>query len=178
MSFIDYNPPAFPIIEGVRFKPVTNFPGYAVSDDGHLWSCKRSLDYWYKIVPSIHGPKSYRRVHFYEGGKQTDVMLHVLIAREFIGVIPKGYEVAHFPDRDTANNAVSNLVITTPKENCKHRKLHGTESCGTHIVTLEMAATIKKEFAAGKSKAQLAQFLELGHDTINKVLNGTYQFRE
>lgn len=39
----------FPQIEGVRFKHIPKFEGYAVSSDGHVWISRRGN--WRKMEP-------------------------------------------------------------------------------------------------------------------------------
>ena len=168
--------PAFPVIPGVRFVDCKYRAGYAVSDDGNVWSCVRGHE-WRRLKPTVVGAKQYRRINISRGKSLLCKMLHVIVAEHFIGDIPNGYEVAHFPSSDTSNNAASNLRITTPLENAHHRHLHGTDDCAP-LLTPEMAEQIRQLHSAGISKHQLAKDLKLGHRSIVSVLEGTYRFRK
>jgi hypothetical protein len=47
--------------------------------------------------------------------------LHRLVAKTFIGSIPKGWQVNHL-DKNRLNNSLENLEICTPYENMQHQK--------------------------------------------------------
>jgi hypothetical protein len=53
--------------------------------------------------------------------KHSNQYAHVLVAKAFIGDIPKGYEVNHI-DKNRANNHVSNLEIVSHRANVLHGK--------------------------------------------------------
>lgn len=73
---------------------------------------------WYFTVNLIDGD-----------GKRKTERIHVLVAREFIGEIPRGYHV-HHKDGNKQNNVVTNLEIIHPR---KH--WHETEKKNRNIIT-------------------------------------------
>lgn len=63
---------------------------------------------------------------------------HRIIYIAFNGEIPEGLQVNHI-DENKTNNAVSNLNLMTPKENCNYgtRNERGTEKKGKKVLCVE-----------------------------------------
>lgn len=116
------------------WKPVTDFPGYEVSDLGRVRSYRRSS------VPRILKPGHSRGGLKVKGtdlpttclvltlrrdGKTITKRVHQLVAETFVGPRPDGLEVRHL-DGDYTNNRLSNLKYGTKSENSLDAMRHGT----------------------------------------------------
>lgn len=125
----------------IIYKPIKDFPGYRVGNDGTVWSCikRRRLKgkwggtfsflskKWKRLKPC----KSWQGrlvVGLFPGNKQK--LIHRLVLESFIGNCPSGKQACHFPDRSPLNNHLSNLRWATPKENHADAVAHGTKGFG------------------------------------------------
>lgn len=82
---------------------ITDFPGYAVSSDGYVYSF-----YWKrKMSPKKH-KLGYRFVVLCRGAERVPKYIHRLVAEAFIPN-PNGYTEINHKDEDKTNNVVSNL---------------------------------------------------------------------
>jgi hypothetical protein len=147
--------PPFPEIQGVEFKHVENYHGYAVSNDGFVWTCKRTgprggdnpyRKDWIKVgTKSCYG---YMIVNLRNEAGSKPFRVNILVAKHFIGEVPDGMIVSHYPDQNKENNAASNLLITTQKINMEHKKEQGThqegEKHGMASVTEDDVRAIRK----------------------------------
>lgn len=137
------------------WKDITGFSGmYQVSNLGRIKSLKRVVPHpqskTMTIPERILKPNTvafgYQQVTLRNQGNRTMKYVHVLVAQEFIGAKPKGYEVNHI-DEDKTNNKLSNLEYLTAKENNNYgtriqrviaKNTNGKKSrslVGTHITT-------------------------------------------
>lgn len=104
-----------PIVIG---KQIPNFPNYAISKDGKVWSKRRSK--WLKLAKGKYG-----HLWVYLGrGNRGDV--HRLVLETYIGKCPKGMECRHL-DGNPQNNNLSNLKWDTHYNNMQDRIKHGTD---------------------------------------------------
>ena len=106
--------------------------------------------------------------------------VHRLVAAQFIGPIPEGYEVHHI-DEDKTNPYYKNLKICTPLE---HRREHATTSApipsspahhGDTVLTEDQVHAICKMLVDGKSFPQIREALHLygiTDDCIGKIAQG------
>ncbi len=109
--------------------PIPTFPGYGVTEDGRVWSCKRGE--WVEIKPSMGshkpGAQGYFKVGIWSAIGRKYPKVHTLVALAFIGPKQEGMQVNH-KDGDTFNNAASNLEYVTQGENSAHAYLHGLKA--------------------------------------------------
>lgn len=124
--------PPLPEQEGVRFRHMPGFPGYAVGDDGSVWSCKVTgagkgyTTAWRRRNPCPH-PSGHLRLHMRGPNcERVTMYVHRLVLEAFVGPCPEGMEACHDPDRDPANNRLSNLRWDTHRENVNDAIRHGT----------------------------------------------------
>lgn len=126
------NEPAFP----VEWKPVPDWPGYEVSNEGQV----RSL-----IGPGFARKKRrfprFKKAHIAKDGyarvslsdkrnRRTETwLLHRLVASVFLGN-GDGLDAAHL-DGNKVNNHVTNLRWCTRQENESHKINHGTRAEGS-----------------------------------------------
>lgn len=115
----------------VTLKRLEDWPGYAVSVDGRIWSCK---DYWggftypWKPLKTRPDPYGYARVNLYVKGKMFTRVVHNIIWKAFHGPVPEGYEINH-KDCDKMNPALGNLELMTHQGNMKQAWKDGLMDC-------------------------------------------------
>jgi calcineurin-like phosphoesterase family protein len=81
-----------------------------------------------KVKGRILKPKwqRYARVSLSKEGKQTDFLVHRLVALTWLGKCPEGMEVAH-GDKGKEDNSVRNLRYAMPSENHLDRRRDGVD---------------------------------------------------
>lgn len=115
-----------PNLPGEIWKPAVGYEGrYEVSNMGRFWSVRA------KVFPKAQvTEKGYLRVGIIsDDGHQCSKSIHSMVLTAFVGPRPNGLQTAHL-DGNPSNNRLSNLAWVTPKENCSHKKLHGTHRTG------------------------------------------------
>lgn len=163
--------------DAVEYRGIDGFPGYRVGNDGSVWSCWRTqgcgkglggkavlTDQWKRMTPTAETKKKTRTGgHLYltlcANGKRCRRFVHALVLLAFVGPRPDGMQACHFPDRDPANNAATNLRWDTRKANYADSVIHGTAQCGErhHLaqLTAELVRAIRAEYATGETSCRL-----------------------
>lgn len=152
-------------------------PGYAISEDGRVWSAvigrrrPRIGTEWKEMKPSPQ-----HRGHLavcLGGGDQRFV--HVLVLRAFVGPCPPKMECRHL-DGNPANNNLWNLCWGTPKENGQDRIRHGTSRKGEpgshHVLTEDDVRGVLKMRADGITMVAIARRLGVHDRTIQAIMYG------
>lgn len=107
---------------------------YEVSDLGRVRSLLAPRG-WVLKVPKIlkQHPWGYKmrylRIVLSRDYKLDNRYVHELVLTTFVDPCPKGMECRHW-DGNPTNNALSNLLWGTPKENGQDRVRHGTSRLG------------------------------------------------
>jgi hypothetical protein len=99
----------------------------------------------------------------------------------FIGPIPDGCEVAHYPDGNTKNNSVTNLQIVTRAVNMSHKREHGTvpERGTARFLGKERAQDVRYLASLGIPLRQIAEKFGIRYDSVRRVVKGeTYVKRK
>ncbi len=116
--------PPLPIQDGVRFAHVPDFPGYAASDDGRIWSCLgrgRRPPYargeWRERKGYICHKGYHRMLLRRSDGKYKNYAAHQLIMFAFVGPPTNGNWCCCHHDDDHTNNRLSNLRWGTQRNN-------------------------------------------------------------
>lgn len=146
----------------VTYRIVSGFPAYRVGDDGTVWSRWKRVglgrgsksvlsDTWNKLSLT-RLPSGHVYVRLSPGGIAKYV--HHLVLEAFVGPRPSGMEACHFPDRNPANNSLSNLRWDTRKSNRNDMVTHGTiclgERHGSAKLNTETVKSIRAEYSSGK----------------------------
>lgn len=85
---------------------------YMISRSGAIKSFRKHKDGY--ILSNRNSKGDYLRINLYDrNGRRESTSIHLVVAKTFIGEIPKGYQVHHI-DGNKQNNAVSNLEIIHP----------------------------------------------------------------
>lgn len=148
-----------------EYRGVPGHPGYRVGDDGSVWTCLRKTyskghigiiwvrgDTWSEMGYSKHRDGHLRVVLRLQGNSRY-LQVHRLVLETFVGPCPEGYQACHFPDRNPANNALSNLRWDTQAANQADRVVHGTDLRGEQVKSSKLTAaavvSIRREYAEG-----------------------------
>ena len=94
-----------------NWKPIGNYK-YEVSDLGRV----RISSSGKILKPYTDRQQEYDRVDLYEDGRRHKAMIHTLVAAEFIGPLPEGYEIDHL-NTNIHDNRACNLKYVTRAEN-------------------------------------------------------------
>jgi hypothetical protein len=136
------------------WKDIQGHPGYQVSDQGRVRTCRNRAGWatpaaWRLVGGSVtrHG---YVEVTFPVNGRQGRVRkkVHHLVLEAFVGPRPPGMETRHSPDRDRANNRLSNLAWGTRQENADDRQRDGTQTRGEECKHAKLTATSVRDLRA------------------------------
>lgn len=124
--------------EGIEYRLLKDYPGYAIGSDGTVWSCRRNgrwgafYSAW-RIKKPFPNAKGYLVAQIrYADGRHSNNYVHKLVLLAFVGPRPEGMECRH-KDGNNQNNTLSNLEWNTPEVNKHDRILHGSNvRCGAH----------------------------------------------
>lgn len=106
------------------WKPIPNFPGYEVSDQGRVLSRLRHHgSNGPRILKPATTPDGYQVVNL-RGSVQR---IHFLVQLAFVGPRPEGAVIRHL-DGDCTNNTASNLRYGTTAENTRDSIRHGSHA--------------------------------------------------
>lgn len=159
--------------------PIKDFPGYAVSQDGKIWSCwvkgplSRLADRW-KELKLTAASRGYLIVCLQHNNKRHTKRVHRLVLEAFVGPCPKWMECRHL-DGNPANNLLSNLKWGTKKENGEDTVRHGTstkgERHGQSKLTSDQVRNIRLSYAKESwTQKQLATKYGVTQGTICAIL--------
>ncbi len=153
--------------QSIEYRFVPGRPNYRVGTDGSVWSNFRGV--WKRMKPS---GKRYLKVTLCPGRQFVNVQTLVLEA--FVGPCPDGMQACHFPDRNTANNALSNLRYGTPVQNQADRLVHGTEVRGekhylTHL-TEDDVREIRRRRASGETLVALGAAFGITNHAVFRIV--------
>ena len=100
------------------WKDIKGYEGlYQISNCGRLKSFKKHKDGY--ITSNTNSKGWYLSVRLKDSnGIRKSERIHVLVAKHFIGEVPKGYHV-HHKDGNKQNNFVENLEIIHPRQHYK-----------------------------------------------------------
>jgi hypothetical protein len=154
--------------------------GYGVDEGGNVYS-RRSINgkgpmhrEWQRTIkPQRSNDGRYRAVIL--AGRRY--LVHVLVARAFLGPRPRGKEVAHVNGRGTDNRA-KNLCYRTHRQNEAMKLAHGTGNAGARnsMARLSVAAVkeIRRRALGGPHGIQRRLACEFGvsEAAISLIVNG------
>lgn len=104
---------------------IEEFPGYVVSDDGHVYRLARKdstgRQLAFKEVSVLRGSGGYPQVMLTKDGKQYCRSVHRLVAEAFVPN-PDNLPTVNHEDLDKLNNSASNLTWMTQGDNNRHAR--------------------------------------------------------
>lgn len=172
----------------VRYKPVVDFPGYRVGDDGSVWSkwhrIKRTgyrtgwavalKRRWWKMQQSTDG-HGYPLIHLYRNKKRFTLAVHLLVLKAFVGPCPPGQEAAH-EDGDKTNCHLTNLQWKTHIENMADCKRHGTMIVGEDHpgakLTVHIVKRMRRLRKKGLTLEAIADICGSNFGRVGRVVRG------
>lgn len=155
----------------------TDTDGYAVTDDGRVWSFRvlRGPNHGNEWV--VDQSRSPRQLAPAKRGRYLTVTLsgcpgrrrkqyvHRVVWQAWHGDIPSELQVRHL-DGDARNNALSNLALGTQVENEADKLLHGTRLTGSahpnSLLTPSLVAEARRRFRSGQTLDDICRELNLG----------------
>ena len=155
-------------------KQIPNFPNYAITKDGRVWSNYRSI--WLK--PSKHR-QGYLQVILWRNDKGFCRKIHTLVLETYVSCRPKNKECRHL-DGNILNNNLSNLQWGTHKENKRdsirhktHRGFGRGESNSNHKLTGKDVINIICLWNTKLFKQkEIAKMYNISRSYINVIING------
>ncbi len=160
-----------------EFRDIDGWPGYRVSNDGIVESCRTNKD-------AIKGPwrpikirltrDGYHQVRLWNCQASKMIRVHTLVLKMFVGQPPDGQQALHGP-RGKSCNHIDNLRWGTAKENAKDRDINGAPCLGVknpHAKLTEAEVLqIRQLRKNGKSLSQLAKEFGVQHSAVRRVCN-------
>jgi hypothetical protein len=149
-------------MEVLNMKDINNFEGYAVTEEGQVWSYKSK-----RFLKPRANKSGYLRVTLYKDGKAQEKYIHRLVAEAYIPN-PDNKEQVNHKDEDKSNNNVNNLEWMTCKENNNHGT-HNERMGKAHrkpIYCIELDRVFE-------SQAQACKELGINAGQLSGVLRGT-----
>lgn len=127
--------PDLPVVPGVEIRHIAGWRGYAVGNDGSVWTCRTSssgkfYDEWKPLKPTQGSKYGHLRVCLGSGRAKRTLQVHALVLNAFVGPCPPGMECRHYPDYSPANNRVDNLKWGTHAQNMQDMVEHGRAGRG------------------------------------------------
>jgi len=173
--------------QAIEYRDVPGFPAYRVGSDGSVWSCwqristgksgfqRRKIGSVWKRLFAHKDKRNRLTVRLCRDGEIRRIFVHRLVLTAFVGPCPSGMEACHFPDKDTTNNAISNLRWDTRKANTADKEFHGTyprgENNSRSKLTEEQVVEIRRLYALGSAPPFLAQQFGVSKKMIYFIVN-------
>lgn len=173
-------------VDGVTYREVVGFVGYAVGSDGSVWGClgrgKRAgqIDREWRLMTAHtrskgHKRLPYQKVGLVKGGKLYHLSVHAIVLEAFCGPCPSGMQGLH-EDDNPKNNAIDNLRWGTPKANSEQRTRTGRQVRGSSVtgsrLTAEQVASARRRFAAGETQSAIAREFGVTQRAIWSIVRG------
>jgi hypothetical protein len=135
---MSYSMPPEPVLKGALFVQLQDHPGYAVSTDGRIWTCRvRGCRNQYRVFWKEIAAKNRITGYLQVGLNGITRAVHRLILETFIGPCPEGMECSHI-DNNKGNNRLENLCWETPAQNNKRKAEHGSRQNGENSTNAKL----------------------------------------
>ncbi len=112
-----------------NMRRLTRFPGYAISDDGEIYSLGTARGL--RRLNRQKDRDGYCCVYLRDAGKRIRVFHHKAVASAFLPSRPSEAHVLRHWDGNKENNSPSNLLWGTPQQNSDDRDRHGRTQRGS-----------------------------------------------
>ena len=152
------------------WKDIEGFPGYQVSDHGRVRthnkvtaSARYPRRVWKdRILKQKVGKDKCCRVSLWKDGKEVTVLVHRLVANEFLERNIDTELTVNHKDGDRLNNNVSNLEWMTRADNIKYGFTHGQykQKAQTIMNTNGKIMTIRSKAALGRLLGRSTNYID------------------
>jgi len=165
-------------LEGEKWKPIIEFPGYDVSNLGRVRSWRtfqgKIGTTFHILKPSFCGGQR-KKIAPRRNCKTFSRAVHILVLNAFISPRPKGKLACH-EDDNCWNNRLWNLKWATPEENHKDQKRNNKiprgEQHGNAKLTEKIIIDIRNRHANGEKTSHLAKEYGIPDTDINRIKRG------
>lgn len=164
--------------------PVAGFPGYAVSEDGAVWTfwCRDGADKGTlrigvrpKRMRLARLETGYLDVQLFRNGECYHKLVHRLVASAFV-VNPDAKTVVNHKDGNKRNNTAPNLEWVTRAENEAHALANGLKAAGERNGKTKLSdvalADVRQRLAAGESLTGIAAVHRVTPQLIWQIKTG------
>ena len=161
-----------------QWKPIPDFPGYEVSDQGRVRSYWKGTGRGGGMFISQEPQRLLKQFIVFGYPKvnirQKQFFVHRLVLKSFIGSCPPGMEARH-KDGIRTNVCLSNLQWGTRSDNYHDRHAHGTDNNGARNgkakLTDEDIRDIRLTYASGAAyQKELAKEYGVCQTQISKIV--------
>lgn len=146
----------------MRYKTITSYPNYEVSDSGHI----RNKHTGRVLQPQVI-TKGYHSVRLYHQGNGKSLKVHRLVALAFVDGYFDGAQVNHI-DCDKTNNHYSNLEWCTGQANHDHKMSNGLNVAPRKWSELTYDKVLKLH-SEGKSTRAIATLTGVSKSQVHKI---------
>ena len=154
------------------WKTIDIFPGYKISNDGHVYSEKTK-----RVLNKIKNSSGYYHICLTIDGKMQYQLLHRLIAMAFIPN-PDNKPFVNHIDGNKKNNMIENLEWVTNQENIKHAFdigiMKGKPSCRKRKV-VQIDKNTNKIIQEFDSQLEASHKLNIHPGSLSSCLNKRYK---
>ena len=140
-------------------KAITGWPGYLVSEDGMVFTTKRTGLCKEPRPPKLmklSSSNGYLRVKLRAPGKQQQKLVHRLVLETFVGPCPENCEASHL-NGDRTDNRLENLAWETRQRNTDRRKEHGVSYVGENNPNVKLTDSQVREIRRRYSLGDVSQ---------------------
>ncbi len=135
-----------------ELRPIPDFPGYAASADGSIWTCRERggprqwrLGSRWTIMKPATSKDGYLRLTVTDAGNVRRCrFVHMLVLAAFAGPCPTGLQARHL-DGKKLNCRADNLAWGTVQENHDDKQRHGTTARGERDGNAKLTADAVRE---------------------------------
>jgi hypothetical protein len=146
-------------------KPIEDFPGYYVTEEGKVYSDKRGSLKEISILINSHG---YQFVWLWKNSKQNRKCVHQLVAQAYLTRKQKATVVCH-NDGNKLNNHVSNLRYDTHAANVVDCSKHGNHP--NRKLTDQDVIDIRWLVSMSVPYRAIASMYGIVHGTVIQIVN-------
>ena len=170
--------PPLPLLDYCEIRHIPDWPGYAVTDTGEVWSCRNrnqrlhefSIVWKKRKTPLDRG---YITVSLTRKQTKRHLGIHSLMLQAFVGPCPPGFEACHnngFP----TDNRLDNLRWDTTSNNNKDKEKHGTHQTGERHNKAkfmnEDILLIRNMYCNGTTAKDIARQHNVNISTIQRIV--------